>query len=449
VTDQPRALRRRPRHPAQMIAALFAGGVMLGTIVLMLPIARSGPGGSGFMEALFTATSALCVTGLSTVDVPVYWSGFGEVAILVMIQVGGFGIMTLASLLGLLVTRRLGLRSRINAAGESNTIRIGDVREILLGIMRITLVIELAVAMLLSARFFIRYDESLPRAAYLGVFHSVSAFNNAGFALYSDSLISFVGDPWICMPINIAVILGGIGFPVLLELRRRINRHLFSLHAKITLIGSGVLLVVGFVAFLALEWRNPATLGALDTPGKFLAAFTGSVQPRTAGFNSLDYGQMREPTLFVTTILMFIGGGSASTAGGIKVTTFFLLLYVIVAEVRGTRDVEMGDRRLGDRVQRQALTVALLAIGLVALSSMVLMTTESLSLNLALFEAVSAFGTVGLTAGVTPGVGVSGQLVLIALMFVGRVGPVTLVSALALRERPNLYRLPEGRPLIG
>jgi trk system potassium uptake protein len=441
--------RRGLRHPAQVIAALFAIGVLIGTAVLMLPVATSGRGGADFMEALFTATSALCVTGLSTVDVPVYWSGFGEVAILVMIQIGGFGIMTLASLLALLIARRLGLRSRLNTAGESNTLRLGDVRELLFGILKVTLTIEFTIAVLLGLRFFFGYDESWGRAAYLGVFHSVSAFNNAGFALYSDSLVSFVGDPWICLPINAAVILGGIGFPVMFELRKRLNPRIWSLHVKITVLGTMVLLAGGFVAFTALEWSNPATLGALDTPARLLAGFTGSVQPRTAGFNSLDYAQMREPTLFVTTILMFIGGGSASTAGGIKVSTFFLLFFVIVAEARGTRDVEIADRRIEARAQRQALTVGLVAAGLVLGATLVLMTLEELTLSLAMFEVVSAFGTVGLSAGVTPGLSALGQVLLIFLMFVGRIGPVTLVSALALRERQNFYRLPEGRPLIG
>ncbi len=401
------------------------------------------------MDALFTATSALCVTGLSTVDVATYWSGFGEVAILIMVQVGGFGIMTLGSLLALLVARRLGLRNRVNTAGESNTIQIGDVRGVLFGLMKITLLIEGVVALVLAIRFFAAYDESLGRAAYLGVWHSITAFNNAGFSLYSDSLMSFVTDPWICMTINVAVILGGIGFPVLFELRKRISPRLWSLHAKITLIGSAVLLVAGFLVFTSLEWSNPGTLGALDTPSRLLAGFTGSVQPRSAGFNSLDYAQMREPTLFVTSILMFIGGGSASTAGGIKVTTFFLLLFVILAEVRGSQDVEVAERRIDTRAQRQALTVGLVFTGLVVVSTLLFMTLETVGLNRALFEVVSAFGTAGLSTGLTGDLGAAAQVLLIVLMFLGRVGPVTMVSALALRERQHFYRYPEGRPLIG
>ncbi len=441
--------RRGFRHPAQVIAAFFATGVAAGTGLLALPVARAGDGGAGFLEALFTATSALCVTGLSTVDVPSYWSGFGQGVILVLMQVGGLGIMTLASLLALLISNRLGLRSRLNAAGENNVVRLGDIRELVLGILRVSLVIEVAVAGVIAARLSTAYDESFGRSIYLGVFHAVSAFNGAGFSLYSDSLMSFVSDFWVCSAINVAVILGGIGFPVLLELRKRVSPRMFSLHTKITIAGTAVLLTVGFVGFLVLEWTNPATLGGLDNGSRLLAAFTGSAQPRSGGFNSLDYSQMREPTLFLTSTLMFIGGGSASTAGGIKVTTFFLLLFIIVAEVRGTRDVEVADRRIEPRAQRQALAVGLVATGLVVGSTMLLMMLEPLDLNRALFEVTSAFGTVGLSAGVTGTLGAPAQVLVVVLMFVGRIGPVTMVSALALRERQHFYQLPEGRPLIG
>jgi trk/ktr system potassium uptake protein len=428
----------------------FAGGVVVGTGLLMLPAARSGPGSAGFLEAFFTSTSAICVTGLSTVDVAQYWSPFGQVVILALIQVGGFGIMTLASLLGLLVARRLGLRTRLNAATETNTVLIGDVRAVLWGVLRITLLLEVVTALALSARFIFGYDEGLGRGLWLGVFHAISAFNNAGFSLFSDSLMSFVGDPWISLPIDLAVIVGGLGFPVLLELRRiGVAPAAWSLHTRITVWGTLVLLVAGFVFLTAVEWSNPATLGALDQPSRLLAGFTASVQPRTAGFNSIDYAQMHDSSLFATTTMMFIGGGSASTAGGVKVTTFFLLFFVMVAEVRGHRDVELGSRRIETRGQRQALTVGLLAIGLVLLSTLALMLLEPLSLQSAMFEVVSAFGTVGLTTGVTPTLGAPAQVLLVFLMFIGRIGPVTLVSALALRERQHLYRLPEGRPLIG
>ncbi|WP_300388716.1 potassium transporter TrkG [uncultured Nocardioides sp.] len=444
---------RRPRlfrHPAQVVVGGFGLAVLVGTLLLMLPVAQTGIDWTDPVTALFTATSAVCVTGLVVVDTGTYWSTFGEVVILALIQVGGLGTMTLASLLGLAISRKLGLRARVTAATETKAVGLGDVREVVIGVARTSLVVELAVAVVLALRFWAAYDVSPGRAAYLGVFHSVSAFNNAGFALWPDSLVRFATDPWICLPIAASVIVGGIGFPVILELRKRLRTpRAWSMHTKMTLWATAVLLVLGTLVITANEWRNPATLGQLDTPGRLLAGFFQAVMPRTAGFNSVDTGAMLEGSLLVTVVLMFIGGGSAGTAGGIKVTTFVLLLLVIWAEVRGERDVQAFDRRIGERVVRQALTIALLSVGLVTAATVVLVEITRMSTHLVLFEVVSAFGTVGLSTGITADVGTAGHLVLAVLMFVGRLGPITLVSALALRERQRLYHHPEGRPLIG
>ena len=444
---------RRPRlfrHPAQVVVGGFGLAVLVGTLLLMLPVAQTGIDWTDPVTALFTATSAVCVTGLVVVDTGTYWSTFGEVVILGLIQVGGLGTMTLASLLGLAISRKLGLRARVTAATETKAVGLGDVRGVVLGVARTSLVVEAVVAVVLGLRFWAAYDVSPGRAAYLGVFHSVSAFNNAGFALWPDSLVRFATDPWICLPIAASVIVGGIGFPVILELRKRLRTpRAWSMHTKMTLWATGVLLVLGTVLITANEWRNPATLGQLDTPGRLLAGFFQAVMPRTAGFNSVDTGSMYEGSLLVTVVLMFIGGGSAGTAGGIKVTTFVLLFFVIWAEVRGERDVQAFDRRIGERVVRQALTVALLSVGLVMTATVVLVEITRMSTHLVLFEVVSAFATVGLSTGITADVGTAGHLVLTVLMFVGRLGPITLVSALALRERQRLYHHPEGRPLIG
>lgn len=438
------------RHPAQAVVLGFAGAVLLGTALLMLPISRTGEGGAPVVTALFTATSAACVTGLAVVDTPSYWSGFGEAVILGLIQVGGFGIMTLASLLGLLVSRRMGLRTRLTAAAETKAVGLGDVRSVVKGVVKVSLLVEAVTALCLTLRFHFGYDESLPTAIYHGVFHAVSAFNNAGFALYSDNLMGFVTDPWICLPIAIAVITGGIGFPVLFELRKELHTPgLWSLHTKMTLSMTVILLAGGTLFVTANEWSNPGTLGALNTPGRLLAGFFQAVMPRTAGFNSLDYGQMNESTLLGTNVLMFIGGGSAGTAGGIKVTTFLVLFYVIYAEVRGERNVDAFDRRIDDRATRQALTVALLSVAAVMTATLALLEITNLSTDEVLFEAVSAFATVGLSTGITADLPASAHLILTGLMFLGRLGPVTLVSALALRERQRLYELPEGRPIIG
>ena len=442
--------RRVFRHPAQVIVFAFAVAVAVGTILLMLPVARVGAEGAPLLTALFTSTSAVCVTGLVTVDTPTYWSGFGQVVILGLIQVGGFGIMTLASLVGLLLSRRMGLRTRLTAAAETKSIGMGDVRAVLVGVAKVSLLFEVVTAALLAGRFLVGYDEPFGRALYLGVFHGVSAFNNAGFALYSDSLMGFATDPWICLPIAVAVIFGGLGFPVILELRRHLRRpRQWSLHTRLTVGTSAVLLGIGTLFVTASEWSNPGTLGTFDTPGRLLAGFFQAVMPRTAGFNSVDYGQMREGTLLGTDALMFIGGGSAGTAGGIKVTTFVLLMFVIVAEVRGEKHVNAADRRIGERVQRQALTVALLSIGMIAVATLVLLEITEFTTGQVLFETVSAFATVGLSTGITADLPGGGQVVLVVLMFMGRLGPITLVSALALRERQLRYTLPEGRPLIG
>lgn len=438
------------RHPAQVVVAAFAAIILIGTFLLLLPVSREGTGDADFVTALFTSTSAVCVTGLIVVDTPTYWSDFGEGVILALIQVGGFGIMTLASLLGLLVFRRLGLRSRMTAATERVTEGLGDVRGVVKGVFLVSITFESVVALLLALRFWLGYDEPLGTAVYHGVFHSISSFNNAGFALWSDNLMGFATDPWICIPIAVAVIAGGLGFPVWVELWRRADRTwMWSIHTKMTLASTAILLAIGTVFITANEWTNNNTLGVFSTPGKLLVGFFQAVMPRTAGFNSVDFGQMHDGTLLGIDVLMFIGGGSGGTAGGIKVTTFVLLFYAILAEVRGDRAVNAFGRRVGDRAIRQALTVALLAVAMVMLSTIAMLQLSDHRLSDVLFEATSAFGTVGLSTGITADLPTSSQLILVLLMFAGRLGPITLVSALALRDRDRLYDLPEGRPLIG
>ncbi len=415
----------------------------------MLPVSATDEPAS-FVTALFTATSATCVTGLAVVDTQAHWSTFGHVVIMSLIQVGGFGIMTLATLLGLLVSRRLGLRSRLVAQAETHSLVLGDVRRLVLWVGVVMLTVEAIVAAILTARFRAVYYDGLGEALWQAVFHAVSAFNNAGFSLYSSNLTGFVSDGWICLPIALAFMLGGLGFPVLYELRRGWRRPAhWSVHVKLTLLGSAVLVVTGSVAFLLLEWTNSRSLGALDVPGKVLASFFQGVSPRTAGFNSLDYAALRPETLALTDVLMFIGGGSAGTAGGIKVTTFFLLAFVILAEIRGDPEVTLFRRQLASSVQRLALTVALLGVGVVAAGTFALLLLTDHPFDAVLFESISAFATVGLSLGVTTDLNHWAQFVLVILMFVGRVGTITVATALALRERRRLYRLPEERLIVG
>ena len=439
----------RLTHPAQVIVTAFAVAVALGTLLLMTPFARAGSApGAGLVDALFTATSAVCVTGLVTVDTAVYWSPFGQAVVLGLIQVGGFGIMTVATLLGLLVSRRMGLRTRLITVAETKSLGLGDVRRVLVGIARTSLLFEAAGTALLTARFATRYDEPLDQALWHGVFHAVSAFNNAGFGLFSDNLVGFATDPVISLPVCVLVVAGGLGFPVLFELRREWRTpRTWSLHTKIVTSMTGALLLVGVVGFLLLEWAN--TLGPLDLPGKLVAGVFQGVQPRTAGFNSVDVAALHPETWLLSDVLMFIGGGSAGTAGGIKVTTFALLLFVILSEVRGDPEVHAFGRRVPREAQRQALSVALLAVVVVVAATGALMLLTPFPLDQVLYEVVSAFATVGLSTGITADVGTAGQLLLAGLMFLGRLGPITFASALALRSRPRLYELPLERPVIG
>jgi potassium uptake TrkH family protein len=439
------------RRPAAAVVAGFAVAVAIGTVVLMVPAATEAGVSAGLVTALFTTVSAVCVTGLVVVDTPTYWSLFGELAILSMIQIGGIGIMTLATLLGLLIARRVGLRLQLTAQAETKALGLGEVREVVGRILAISVIVELLTAMPLVTRFALFYDQRPGRAVYLGVFHAVSAFNNAGFALFTDNMIPFATDPWICLPMGAATILGGIGFPVLFELGRRLRGRAvrWSLHLRVTVGTYAILFVVGVAAFLLGEWTNPGTLGPVDVGGKLVIGVFSGIQPRTAGFNSVDIAQLDTATMLITDVLMFIGGGSAGTAGGIKVTTFALLAFVMLAEVRGEPTVHVLGRRLPPAIQRQALTVALAAVGLVMVSTVTLLEISDFGLDAVLFETVSAFATVGLSTGITDDLPTAGKLVLAALMFLGRLGPITLASALALRERERRYELPEERTIVG
>jgi potassium uptake TrkH family protein len=443
-------MRERIAHPARIVPLAFLAAITVGTVLLSLPIATPGPTRPSVLTAAFTSVSAVCVTGLTTADTATFWSPFGQAVIMGLIQVGGFGIMTLATLLGLLVGGKLRLRSSLVAQAETHTLNIGDVRHVVRRVAVTMLAFETAFALLLTLRFRERYDDTWADAVWHGTFHSVSAFNNAGFALYSDNLVGFVDDAWIMFPICVAIIAGGIGFPVLFELHRQWRSpRLWTVHTRLTVYGSLVLLVAGIGGFLALEWTNDATLGGLSPWGKVVGGVTGGVVPRTAGFNSVDYGQVTPETMAVNYVLMFIGGGSAGTAGGIKVTTFFLLAFVIWSVVRGERDTNIAHRRVGGETVRQALTVVLLALAAIAVATMVVLLVTDHALDVVLFETISAFATVGLSTGITPGLPPAAQATLMVLMFVGRVGTITVASALALKSRRRHFHLPEERPVIG
>lgn len=432
------------------MVAGFGAAVAVGTLLLLLPVSREGPGGAGFVEALFTSASAVTVTGHTVVDTPGYWTPFGEAVILVLIQVGGLGILTAGSILLVIAGRSIGLRARMVAQSEARAMSPRDIRRVLAGVFAVTFAVEAAVAAVLTVRLATGHGYSLGDALWSGVFHGVSAFNGAGFALQSDSFAPFASDALVLLPVGAGIVIGGVGFPVLWELRgnrRRPSR--WSLHTKLTVVGTWSLMAFGALTCGLLEWTNPRTLGALDLPGKLLGAWFHSVSARSAGFSTVDVGAMKEETWLVTDMLMFVGGGTGSTAGGIKVVTFIVLVLIVVSEARGGRQAEAFGRTIPTNVIRQALSVAFLAVNVIVFATLVIMALEPHSFAQILFEVISAFSIVGLSTGITAELSAPSQVIMSGLMFMGRVGPLTLVAALALRERQRLYDYPEEQLLIG
>ncbi len=437
-------------NPLRLLPVAFASLIGLGTLLLSLPVSKAEGQRIGLVEALFTATSAVCVTGLTVVDTATAWTGFGQTVILLLIQLGGLGIVTLVSVAILLVSDRIGITHSRVLAAEVGVDTVSSISSLVRRIVVTTLVFEAVFAVALALRFHYGHGYDAWKAFTHGVFHSISAWNNAGFALHSDSLMGFASDVFVLLAISVAVILGGIGFPVLQTMaRHRHHWRRWTLHAKLMVVVTGVLLLVAFVGFLAFEWSNPATLGALSPQDRVSGAFFMSVQPRTAGFNAVDTAGLSEESIVVSIVMMFIGGGSASTAGGIKVTTFALLAFVMWAEIRGDRDVNVFKRRIPESIQRLALTVSLAGVGILTASTLALMVVGDGGLATSAFEAVSALSTVGLSTGLSEDQGAWGRLLLAFLMFAGRLGPVTLATAISLRSRPNLFRYPTDQPLIG
>lgn len=435
--------------PARLALTAFAGVVLVFTALLLLPEATASGQQASLADALFTAVSAVCVTGLVTVDTATYWSAFGEGVILVAIQTGGLGVLTLASLLGLAVSRRLGLRQRLIAATETKAQRLGEVGGLIRAVVLMSLGFELVLAAVLVPQFWAR-GEGWVEGLYHGVFYAVSAFNNAGFVSHADGFTPFVADTGIVVPVALGVLAGSLGFPVLLMLTRHWRRpSRWDLHTRMTLSATMILLLIAIVGIGAFEWNNPRTFGALDTWPRLLAAFFQGVMPRSGGFATVSIDDMYGHTWLLQDMLMFVGGGSASTAGGIRVTTLAVLVLAVVAEARGDRDVELFSRRVPQGTLRLAIAVLLIGATVVAVSTMALLAITDHALDVVLFETISAFATSGLSTGITGELPDSAKYVLSALMFVGRTGTMTVAAALALRERSRLFRLPEERPIVG
>ncbi|MCB9411889.1 MAG: TrkH family potassium uptake protein [Actinobacteria bacterium] len=439
-----------------MVVSAYLFLLIVGILLLLLPISQQGEGGASFTEAAFTATSVVCVTGLSVVDTATFWSGFGHIVIFVLCELGGLGVMTLTSLVLMRLSRRLGLRARASASTEVGGLDPGSVKSVVFAVGRVALIVQSVIAVLLTLRFYLHYDYDFRQSLWYGIFHSASAFNNLGFALFTDNLVGFGSDWWIIIPISVGIVVGGLGLPVLLELwnhrkalYRSVRHHRWTIHTRIMMIGTATLLIAGFGLFLLTEWTNEGTLGPLSIPGKTLAAIGLSVFPRTGGFNSVDVTELRSESWFVTDVLMYIGAGPAGTGGGLKITTVAVLAAIWITEVRGNPDTRVFDRTVSPSAQRGAIAVAsaFTTTILVATGLMLAMTPYDLS---AVFtEVTSAMSTVGLSTGITASLNTAEQFLLMVLMFIGRLGPITFATALALNTRTLHYSLPEERPYIG
>lgn len=431
----------------------MAGVILVGTLLLVTPLAGGAGASVGWSAALFTATSAVCVTGLVVVDTPTAFSGFGQAVILLLIQIGGLGYMTLSTLVVVALGRRVSMNEQHSLQESLNLSSRNDIMKFAMTVLRLTLVFELAGAAILIARWWNSFGVD---SLWLALFHSVSAFNNAGFSLFSNSLMDWRGDAVVNLTVMSLVVAGGIGYLVLTELGRYRQTGSLSLHARFVLTLTAILIVGGTVAILVTEGRNPATLGTMGWPGAVLAAAFQSVTTRTAGFNTLDMGALRPATYFLMLILMFIGAAPGGTGGGVKVSTFGVTVLALWATIRGMREPTVFWRRIPADLVARAFFVSLIAFLAVNVVTAALLVREEGDLLRTLFESVSAFGTVGLSTGVsgTPlslsaAFSEGGRLLICLLMFMGRIGPLTLAFALASRRTPPRVRYSEGRVIIG
>jgi trk system potassium uptake protein TrkH len=437
-------------RPAALVAAGFLIAIAVGTVLLALPVAHAPGHAVSWSDALFTATSAVCVTGLVVVDTGSAFSLFGRTVIALLIQAGGLGIVTLGGLAALLVGSRVGFRQRLHLQRQVGALHVGGVMRLVRGIVLVAVVAEGALTLALWPR--LAAEHGVLSGLGVAAFHAISAFNNAGFSTYQDSLSRYVGDAWIVLPILTAFVLGGVGHAVLLTVidRLRGGGARFTLHAKMALAMTAALLAFAAIAVAALEWSNPATLGDLAWPDRLLAALFQGATPRTAGFNTVDVASLRPATLALMLLLMFVGGSPGSTAGGIKTVTFFVLAGSAWSWSRGHGELEIWGRRLTADLVARAGVIAFLGVMLVGAGfTLLLVLDPRLGFTPLLFESVSAFGTVGLSLGVTPDLSEGGRLVVVALMLVGRLGPLTAAVALLERSRAKLASYPAEDVMIG
>lgn len=442
-------------QPTRLIVLSFALVILTGTLLLLLPAASRDGKGSTLIEALFTATSATCVTGLVVVDTYQHWSTFGQIVIISLIQVGGLGLITFVTFFSSMLGRKMRIKSMVLAQESINYFSIAGIRQLVMKIVLVTLSIEFIGALLLSTSFVPQYGA---KGFYLGFFHSVSAFCNAGFDLMSISgagqFLSFIqynNDPVVIYTVASLIVIGGLGFVVWKDLYEYRKTKYLMLHTKLVLIMTAILIVLGSILFFVFESQNPATMAKLNLAGKINASVFQSVTPRTAGFNTIDLNGMKDISKLLSIILMFIGAAPGSTGGGIKVTTFGILLFAILSQLKGSDEIVIFKRRVSFSTVSKALAIMGLSLMLVLVVSAIIQIIEDQPMINVLFETTSAFGTVGLTTGLTPGLHNISKLLLILLMYLGRVGPVSFALALATNSHKNdtdiIY--PEGKVIVG
>lgn len=442
--------------PARVMVLGFAGIIFIGAILLNLPISSNTGESIGFLDALFTSTSAVCVTGLVVVDTGTYWSEFGQTVIIMLIQIGGLGFMTIATMFALISKKKINLKERLLIQESLNQFDLSGVVSLAKNVLTITFLIEGIGALLLSFVF-------VPKLGFLdgifySIFHSISAFCNAGFDLMGpisgefSSLTSFVSNPIISLTISILIVLGGLGFPVIIDFvkNKRLNR--MSLHSKITLVTTAILILIGALLIFIIEYKNPKTLGSLGWDGKILASLFQSVTTRTAGFNTIDLSIMHESAIFIIIMLMFIGASPASTGGGIKTTTFAITLLSVKSFVTGREDVEVYKRRIDGVTVRKTIGIVFIGVMAVISGTIILSIIEpEFNLLQSSFEVVSAFTTAGLSIGGSLNLTPIGKMIIILFMFMGRAGSLTILMALVSKKKsthPNI-RYPEGKVLVG
>ncbi|CAH1192256.1 Ktr system potassium uptake protein B [Paenibacillus auburnensis] len=436
--------------PPKILSLGFILLIAAGTLLLSLPAASTG-GRISFIDALFMATSATCVTGLAVIDTGTELTVFGQVVLLVLFQFGGLGFVTMATLITLVLSKRISLKERLLLQESMNQNSMQGIVKLIRRVLIYSLVIQLSGAILLAARFL--KDMPVGKALYYGLFHSVSIFNNAGFDLFGDvhgpfsGLTRYVEDPIVNITSMLLIFLGGIGFIVLSDVVDFPKRKRLTLHSKVVLSTSAALIVTGAAVFFWLELNS--TLKPLHTGGKIMASFLQAITPRSGGVTTIEIPLLRESTQFLMILLMFIGAAPGSTGGGIKITTFALLVVTVYARIRGKEDIVVFRHRISKDNVYRAITMTLLSLILVVTATMLLSVTESADFLTVLFEAVSAFGTSGITMGLTPELTTAGKILIIILMFVGRTGPLTLAYAIKPKKNKELYRYPEGNITIG